>query len=83
MSAGNYYQLNRRFNEKFNLTIYQLYTYKTTYVLINDDEYMQILTNAWSVQHFVEADFRAWVVAGYITAEQFTTITGIAYTQPE
>lgn len=79
-SAGWAYLLNRYFNVLFTITIETLYA-GIGKGLITRIEYIQILVNAWNAnpQHYTETDFRAWVVSGYITVEEFEAITGLVY----
>lgn len=78
MSTGWFLQLNRYFNVLYNITITTLYK-SIEKGNITYEEYLDILRNSWAGDHYTEADFRGWVVDGYLTQEEFRLITGIDY----
>lgn len=79
MSTGWYLQLNRYFNVLHNITIITLYKSYSTAGNITQDEYMEILKNAWVGDYYTESNFRDWVSSGYLTSYEFKLITSIDY----
>lgn len=74
--TGWAYQIDRYFNTLFALTIVEVV--KCVDIgKITHNEYLQILQRAWIYKTHTEEEFRSWLAAGHITAEEFHELTGL------